>query len=110
MFFHFNFDNSSSIYDEEFIASGFIFLSIAEINEYKPDPQQPQILINLTDYTSINRPIDNKCSIPFSLNQIDNYFCALDQNMPDSFQCQTENEEFKECELGCNTISILKSF
>lgn len=58
-------------------------------------------LINLTDYTSISRPADNKCSLPFSLNEIDdNFFCALDQNMPDSFQCQTVDQEFKECELG----------
>jgi hypothetical protein len=136
-YFEFNFDNSSLLYDDAFIAIGVQYLSIQETHPYKPDPTSDTTIL-LTDWTSICKLfflwlINNSyfasemnkwlkrhflmivfytwtdteavnglfCEIPFSLNGIENYFCAADEYMfgNEDIQCETING-LSNCNLG----------
>jgi len=105
--FEFDFDSSISPLDPDFIIIPTSFTQIISSKIYKPDPEIG-IEVILTDFTSITKPTSNgeKCEIPFSLNEIDNYFCAVDNTNPEGpLQCNT-TKGLANCILGNYDIFV----
>lgn len=66
--------------------------------------------VYLIFFISIDKPNENGqiCSIPFQLNEVNNYFCAINQNEPEYVECQIKDDDnFKECNLGIIKVDFI---